>query len=168
MTFHWNEQGLQYLTRNIATTVSGGPGASDEENRKVQREERDQEYKELSSASVGVVAQDVESVLPEAVTTDETGYKSVNYYQLIPLMIEALKEEDKVTREQTLTIARQQSEIERLTAATHAAEEQLTELRDLKHQLESLVITVNKIKSTDTSLTSADLLRADPQPTGSQ
>jgi hypothetical protein len=32
----------------------------------------------------------VEAVLPEAVTTDETGYKSVKYYELIPLVIEAL------------------------------------------------------------------------------
>jgi hypothetical protein len=69
------------LTRDIPITVSAGPGASDENNRRVQREARDEEYKELSSASVGVVAQEVESVLPEGVTTAETGYKSIRYYR---------------------------------------------------------------------------------------
>jgi len=36
----------------------------------------------------------VEVVLPEAVTKDEAGYKQVAYHELIPLLIEALKEED--------------------------------------------------------------------------
>jgi hypothetical protein len=122
VTFHWNEQGLQYLTRDIATTVSAGPGASDEENRKVWQAERDKRYKDLSMTSVGIVAQDVEAVLPEAVTADETGYKSVKYYELIPLVTEALKEENKVSQEQARTIACQQAEIQRLTVANQAVE----------------------------------------------
>jgi hypothetical protein len=172
VTFHWNEQGLRYLTRDIETSVSAGPGASGEEDRKAQREERDEEYKDFSPASVGVLAQDVESVLPEAVTADETGYKSVKYYQLIPLVIEALKEEDKITREQARLIVRQQGEIEQLRAAAHAAEAQLTELSDLKHRLESLATTVDKIKSADLSMrggmTATDQLQTDEQPAGSQ
>lgn len=156
VTFHWNEQGLQYLTRDIATTVSGGPGASDEENRKVQAEERNKEYKELSAVSVGVVAQDVEAVLPEAVTTDEGGYKSVKYHQLIPLMIEALKEEDRINKEQAQTIARQQGEIQRLAAATQTTQQQLTELTDLKQQLEALLTNIAKSKSVKLSSTSGN------------
>jgi Chaperone of endosialidase len=132
VTFHWNEQGLQYLTRDIATALSAGPGASDEENRKLWQAERDKRYKELSKASVGVVAQDVEAVLPEAVTADETGYKSVKYYELIPLVIEALNEENKVSQEQARTIARQQAEIQRLTVANQAALQQLKELQEVK------------------------------------
>jgi Chaperone of endosialidase len=168
VTFHWNEQGLRYLTRDIETSVSAGPAASDEENRKAWHEERDKRYTELSAASVGVVAQDVESVLPEAVTTDETGYRSVKYYQLIPLVIEALKEEDKITREQAQVIVRQQGEIESLRAAAHAAEAQLTELSDLKRRLAALATTVETIKSTGLSMTATDQLHTDEQPAGSQ
>lgn len=40
----------------------------------------------------GVIAQEVEKVLPEAVTTRDNGYKAVNYDKLIPLLIEAIKE----------------------------------------------------------------------------
>jgi len=43
----------------------------------------------------GVIAQELESVLPELVNTDENGYKSVNYIGIIPFLIEAIKE-DKV------------------------------------------------------------------------
>jgi hypothetical protein len=42
---------------------------------------------------VGVIAQDVERVLPEAVHTDENGMKSVDYPHLVPLLINAVKEQ---------------------------------------------------------------------------
>ena len=41
---------------------------------------------------VGVIAQEVEEVLPEIVATREDGYKAVNYEKLVPLLIEAIKE----------------------------------------------------------------------------
>jgi len=44
---------------------------------------------------VGVIAQEIESILPEAVTTRESGYKAVNYEKIIPLLIEAIKEQQK-------------------------------------------------------------------------
>ena len=40
----------------------------------------------------GVVAQEVEAVMPEVVKTDELGYKSVCYGNLVGLLIEAIKE----------------------------------------------------------------------------
>ena len=41
---------------------------------------------------VGVIAQEVLEVLPEAVTTRDNGYLAVDYQKLIPLMIEAIKD----------------------------------------------------------------------------
>ena len=41
---------------------------------------------------VGVIAQEVEKVLPEIVNTRDTGYKAVKYEKLVPLLIEAIKE----------------------------------------------------------------------------
>lgn len=43
----------------------------------------------------GVVAQDVEKVLPELVNTDADGLKSVDYVKIIPVLIEAIKEQQK-------------------------------------------------------------------------
>jgi hypothetical protein len=44
---------------------------------------------------VGVIAQDVEKVLPQVVHTDEQGYKTVEYSKLTSLLIEAVKEQQK-------------------------------------------------------------------------
>ena len=45
-----------------------------------------------SNRHVGVLAQELEAVLPEAVETGADGYKSVNYSNITPLLIEAVKE----------------------------------------------------------------------------
>jgi hypothetical protein len=41
---------------------------------------------------VGVVAQEVEDILPEVVTEREDGTKAVKYEKIIPLLIESIKE----------------------------------------------------------------------------
>ena len=40
----------------------------------------------------GVIAQEIEKVLPEVVVTRDSGYKAVKYEKIIPLLIEAIKE----------------------------------------------------------------------------
>jgi len=46
---------------------------------------------------VGIIAQDVQEVVPEAVTVRDNGYLAVDYKKLIPLLIEGIKElNDKV------------------------------------------------------------------------
>jgi hypothetical protein len=49
------------------------------------------DWKSNGVPSVGVIAQDVEAVLPELVQTDDEGTKSVNYNGLIGVLIEAVK-----------------------------------------------------------------------------
>jgi len=51
-----------------------------------------QELHGFSGPDVGVVAQEVESVLPDIVSDKFTGYKGVKYDRLVPLLIEAIKE----------------------------------------------------------------------------
>lgn len=41
---------------------------------------------------IGLIAQDVEKVFPQAVTEREDGYKAVDYGKLVPALIEAIKE----------------------------------------------------------------------------
>ena len=48
--------------------------------------------KSYTGHDIGVIAQDVEKVLPEAVSTKPDGTKGVHYNKLIPLLIEAVKD----------------------------------------------------------------------------
>ena len=65
---------------------------------------------------VGVLAQELEAVLPEAVETGEDGYKSVNYAGITPLLIEAIKEQQQIINTLQSEKDAQQKEIEELKA----------------------------------------------------
>lgn len=43
------------------------------------------------NAEIGLIAQEVEEVLPNLVFTDEEGRKLINYMALIPALIDAIK-----------------------------------------------------------------------------
>ena len=47
---------------------------------------------EHEGEDVGVIAQEIEEILPEVVVTRKDGYKAVRYEKLVPLLIEAVKE----------------------------------------------------------------------------
>ena len=53
---------------------------------------------------IGVIAQDVETIIPELVQTDVNGIKSVDYIKMIPLLIEGIKEQQKVIDSQSKRI----------------------------------------------------------------
>lgn len=62
--------------------------------RKLTEEEEARKFQLNRGADIGVIAQEVEEVLPEIVTTREkTGYKAVKYDKLTALLIEAVKEQ---------------------------------------------------------------------------
>jgi hypothetical protein len=44
---------------------------------------------------IGFIAQEVEQVLPELVSADRNGYKSVAYANVIPVLVEAMKQQQK-------------------------------------------------------------------------
>lgn len=46
----------------------------------------------VRSKDVGVIAQEIESILPEAVVERADGYKAVRYELLVPILIQAIKE----------------------------------------------------------------------------
>ena len=58
---------------------------------------------------IGLSAQEVQLVYPELVKEDSRGYLSVNYIGLVPVLVEAIKEQDEL-------LQLQQEEIEELRA----------------------------------------------------
>jgi len=63
---------------------------------------------------IGVIAQDVESVYPELVTTNDKGYKMVDYTKLTPVLLEAIKEQQKMIDSQNSKIERLENLVEQL------------------------------------------------------
>lgn len=53
-----------------------------------------------SGGHSGFIAQDLEKVLPHLVATDKDGDKSVNYTELIPYLVEAIKEQNSLIKDQ--------------------------------------------------------------------
>ena len=65
---------------------------------------------------IGLIAQDVESVIPEVVRTDADGYKSITYDKLTAVLIEAVKEMNTKLATQDSLIRAQNSRIKALEA----------------------------------------------------
>jgi hypothetical protein len=69
----------------------------------------------------GLLAQEVEKVIPEVVSERQDGYKGVAYTELIPVLIEAIKEQQKTIN----TLKDQQKTIAELTQKVSALEKEL-------------------------------------------
>lgn len=63
---------------------------------------------------IGVIAQEIEKIYPELVSTDEEGYKSVSYATFTPILIEAIKElhQQKIATENKYEELEQQLQIQ--------------------------------------------------------
>ncbi|MGE3823592.1 MAG: tail fiber domain-containing protein, partial [Bacteroidia bacterium] len=56
----------------------------------------------------GLIAQELEKIIPELVDTDKEGWKAVEYSHLVPVLIEAIKEQQSTIEKQQQTINSQQ------------------------------------------------------------
>jgi hypothetical protein len=113
VTFHWNDTGLRYLTRNITNMVKSASGKP-EDDRKLWHEKRRAAYEALSKTQIGFIAQEVEKVFPDWVSTDDQGYKRINMERLNAVLVNAIKE-------QQAQIEAQQKEIVELKVAQNRA-----------------------------------------------
>ena len=55
-------------------------------------------YKDTGLKSIGVIAQDIQKVLPEVVSEDNNGYLGVNYSGIVPVLIEAVREQNSIIK----------------------------------------------------------------------
>ncbi|MEO1438711.1 MAG: tail fiber domain-containing protein, partial [Bacteroidota bacterium] len=80
---------------------------------------------------VGVIAQEIETVLPEIVTTGSDGYKSVDYSKLVALLIE-------VNQAQEVKIATLEAQLETLGTEVSKVNQLEEALGDIQAQLQTL------------------------------
>ncbi len=86
----------------------------------------------LGGKQLGFIAQEVETVFPELVSTDKDGYKSVNYIGVVPVLVEAVKT--------------QQKQMDALKAKITALETQNAEMIALKKQMTALAAALLKLQ----------------------
>ncbi|RYZ93158.1 MAG: tail fiber domain-containing protein [Proteobacteria bacterium] len=71
---------------------------------------------EANREQLGVIAQDVEAVFPQAVTVSSDGTKRVNYPKLVAPLIEAVKDLDQTNKKQDRSLASLEERAERAEA----------------------------------------------------
>ncbi|MEO6723018.1 MAG: tail fiber domain-containing protein, partial [Ferruginibacter sp.] len=72
---------------------------------------------------IGVMAQEVELVYPQLVSTDKRGYKSVAYANMVPVLLESIKEQQamiEALKDRTITLQKSNDDILKRLAALEA------------------------------------------------
>ena len=72
--------------------------------------------KALNTQSIGFTAQDVQKIFPEAVSTDDDGYLSLNIHPILIAQVNAFKEQQKQIEAKDATIITLQKDVETLKA----------------------------------------------------
>ena len=81
----------QRLKANVTPIISGLSKVSNLTG--VEFDWNKDSYAHLQGHDIGVIAQNIESVVPEAVSTRPDGYKAVRYDKIVPVLIEGVKEQ---------------------------------------------------------------------------
>ena len=115
VTFHWNDTGLDRLTRNIETKWKSGSGRP-EDDQKLWAEKRQEEHERLARRQTGFIAQELERVFPDWVTTDEQGFKQINTKGLDAVLVNAVNEQQVQLETQQAKIAALETAVAELKA----------------------------------------------------
>jgi Chaperone of endosialidase len=67
-----------------------------------------------STEQIGLLAQEIQQVLPQLVKTDDNGILSVNYSGMVPVLLQAIKEQNAKMEQQQAMIEKQQQQINEL------------------------------------------------------
>jgi hypothetical protein len=101
---------------------------------------------------LGLIAQDVQQIVPELVSAIDEKYLGVNYMELIPMLIEAIRELDDRTLSRFKALTNDSESIELNSNSFKKVEEMKSDIKK-SHQLES-----NNVKQNVTKIECADLI----------
>lgn len=89
----------------------GAPLSSKEKRDKSFFEKMDKENNQPGPKRLGLIAQEVQKIFPELVKTDSSNYLYVDYIGLIPVMIQAIKEQEELIEVQNAKIKELESRL---------------------------------------------------------
>lgn len=90
-----DRQNISFDTQNMSVKEARDKGVFDALEKQIELD---------SPKRIGFIAQDLQRVFPELVESDKSGYLSVDYIGLIPVIVEALKEQSAIIDAQSLKI----------------------------------------------------------------
>jgi hypothetical protein len=92
--------------------------------------------------NIGVIAQEIEAVLPELVTTDEQGYKAVHYANLAGFLIQVNKEQEIEIFQQIQLNKEQQTKIEKMETTVEKLETTVEKMEATVENMETMMMLV--------------------------
>ncbi|MEQ9656965.1 tail fiber domain-containing protein, partial [Fulvivirga sp.] len=93
---------------------------------------------------IGVIAQEVEEIYPQLVVTDDKGYKAVEYSKLTPILLEAIKEQQKIIDSLMLSDFENKKKIEALESTVNSSKGS-NEMEALQSQLDLMKSQIEKL-----------------------
>ncbi|MGC2063839.1 MAG: tail fiber domain-containing protein [Thermodesulfovibrionales bacterium] len=100
-----------------------------------------------SGNQIGLIAQEVEKVLPELVHTDGKGYKTLSYDKLVPVLVEAVKEQQQLMLQKDSEQSREI--LEQQAAFLGAAADKDAEIKFLK---QAMVTVIHRLAAVESSV----------------
>jgi len=92
---------------------------------------------------IGFIAQEIEKSYPQVVLTDKDGYKSVDYSKLTPVLVEAIKEQQKIIEELQKVIQQLQEENSQIKQANAQLS---AEIKMLNEKVDNLINSLSNDK----------------------
>lgn len=126
VSYHWNEKGLEHLTRDIEKMWRSASG-TEEDNRKLWAEKKQEALKRLNAEQTGFIAQEVERVFPSWVRIDDKGYRQINVDQLSGVIVQAVNDLNKKHEAQESELKELRAEVTRLRGEKKALAELVSE-----------------------------------------
>jgi hypothetical protein len=110
---------------------------------------RKDEFPELkfdTTAQIGFIAQEIQKALPQLVSENDSGYLSVNYIKVVPILLMGMKEQQAIIEAQKAENESQKQEIETIKAeASSSSVETNQKLKETTKKLAALEAKLNAL-----------------------
>ena len=88
---------------------------------------------------IGFIAQDVEKVIPELVKTDEQGYKSMDYSRLSVVLVEAFKEQKRLSDAKISALEKENASLKLRLASLEKMGDRVARLENMMKQQKAVL-----------------------------